>query len=418
MRFWPFRFAPVETKAAPVSGVDVSESWLSDLFAGGARTAYAVTGSTALAVPAVQSAVSLIAGSIASLDLQVQRREGDTWKTDATHPVATLLADQPNDWQSSYELVRDLIATALCEDRGAVAWCNKVGGKTVEIVRYQPGHYEVNYSTDGRQEPAYRINNQPKDGADIIHLRGPFAKCPLSLAAESAGVAKALEGHAGGLFKRGARPSGVIRTKKAVGDEGVKKMLGGWKAAHEGPDNSGRTAILYDDAEWQQLTVTSVDAQFLETWKHVILEVARCFRVPPQLLFDFDRATWSNAEQAGKEWLASLEFWMKPLEAALRRALFSADERKDWRVRFDRDDFSNVDLTARASAISSLVSSRVLNPNEGRAWLDMPPREGGDEFANPNTGASQPGIGHNGGPPLADVAKPDPANDDEGRDAA
>ena len=140
-----------------------------------------------------------------------------------------------------------------------------------------------------------------------------------------------------------------------------------------------------------QVALSSVDSQFLETWKFLILEVARAFRVPPQLLFDFDRATWANAEQAGKEWLASLEFWMAPLEAAMRRALFTEDERRTYRIKFDRDDWSNVDLTARATAIASLISSRTLNPNEGRAWLDLPPRAGGEEYANPHTGASQPG---------------------------
>jgi phage portal protein BeeE len=100
-----------------------------------------------------------------------------------------------------------------------------------------------------------------------------------------------------------------------------------------------------------------------------------------------------------------LEPWLCALESAFRRALFSKEDRKRFAVRFDRDDFTNVDLTARDTAINSLVASRVLNPNEGRAWLDMPPYEGGNAFANPNTGASQPGIGHNGGPKLDDPEK-------------
>ncbi|MBN8999594.1 MAG: phage portal protein, partial [Rhizobiales bacterium] len=182
--------------------------------------------------------------------------------------------------------------------------------------------------------------------------------------------------------------------------------LAGWRTAHEGSDKAGKTAVLWDGSTWKQMTLSSVDAQFLELRKEQVVEIARAFRVPPSMLYEMGRATWANGEQAAKEWLASLELWILPLEAAMRRTLFNPDERADWRVRLDRDDFSAVDLTARATAISSLVSSRVLNPNEGRDWLDMPPRQGGDEYANPNTGSSQPGG--------AEPPKPAPADPNKG----
>lgn len=338
----------------------------------------------ALTVPSVQSAISLISGSIASFDILVERREGDQWVRDGAHPVAQLLADMPNDWSSTFELIRDLIATALTQDKGGLALVNKVDGRVIEIIRYEPAHYQVDYSGDGRLEPSFRINNRPEPGANVIHLHGPFSRCPLSLAADAIGVAKSMEAYAGNLFRNGARPGGVIEFPKGLGEDGLKRMKASWRAAYEGPDAAGRTAILWDGATFKQMMLSSVDAEFLSTWKHVIFEVARAFRIPPQLLYDHDRATWANGEQAGKEWLAGLEFWMCPLEAAMRRALFSAEERPSRRIRFDRDDYTNVDLTARATAISSLVTARVLNPNEGRAWLDLPPYAGGDAFVNPN----------------------------------
>lgn len=384
MRLWPFsRSAPVEEKALP-SGTSVPEDWMHELFGGSPATAYAIAGARALTVPPVASAVTLISGSIASLDIHIQRRNGDVWENDSDHPVAELLADQPNDWTSTFALIRDLVSTALCYNEGALAWVNKREGRIVEIVRYEPGSYTIDYSTDGRQEPSYRIGNRPVSSDDVIHLRSAFSRCPLSLASEVIGVAKALESHAGNLFANAAKPGGVITTPKAIGDEGVRRMLAGWRAAHQGAAQTGKTAVLFDGASWSQMTLNSVDAQFLETWRHLILEIARVFRVPPGMIYDFERQTWSNMEAAQKEWLAGLEFWMRPLEAAMRRALFTADERPDWRIRFDRDDFSSVDLTARATAINSLVASRVLNPNEGRSWLDLSPYAGGDEFINPN----------------------------------
>lgn len=338
----------------------------------------------ALTVPSVQSAIALISGSIASFDILVERRDGDQWVRDDAHPIAALLADRPNDWSSTFELIRDLIATALTQDKGGLALVNKVDSRVIEVIRYEPSHYQVDYSGDGRLEPIFHINNRPEPGGNVIHLRGPFSRCPLSLAADAIGVAKSMEGHAGNLFRNGARPGGVIEFPKGLGEDGLKRMRASWRAAYEGPEAAGRTAILWDGATFKQMTFSSVDAEFLSTWKHVILEICRAFRIPPQLLYDHDRATWANAEQAAKEWLAGLEFWMRPLEAAMRRALFSDDDRPNWRIRFDRDDYTNVDLTARATAISSLVSARVLNPNEGRAWLDLGPYAGGGEFLNPN----------------------------------
>lgn len=387
---WPFtRSAPVETSKS--LGDPTPEEI--EIFTGVPIGSHALGLQQALTVPAVQRAITLVAGSIAAFDIIVERRVEGGWEADEKHPVAELLADQPNDWSSTEELIRDLIATALTNDRGGLAWVNRVDGQPVEIVRYEPGHYHIDYSTDGRAEPTFRINNRPMDAADIIHLRGPFTRCPLTLASEAIGVSKSMETHAGNLFRRGARPGGIIKTEKTIGDDGVKKMLAGWRAAHEGAENAGRTAVLWDGAEWVQMQLSSVDAQFLELRKEQIVEIARGFNVPPAFLFELGRATWGNFEQQSKTFLSGLEIWMGPLEAAMRRALFTADERKDRRIRFDRDDFSAVDLVQRATAISSLVSARVINPNEGRPWVGngLAPYEGGDEFANPNTGASQPG---------------------------
>ncbi|MBN8998873.1 MAG: phage portal protein, partial [Rhizobiales bacterium] len=229
MRFWPFRTVPAEQKSLATPDAD-----LLSLFGAAPASGYAVGLAAALTVPAVQSAIALISGSIAAFRPVVERRQGEAWVPDTAHPVAKLLDDQPNEWSSTFDLVRDLVATALTYDKGALAWINRVAGKPVEIIRYEPAYYTVDYSTDGRQEPTFRINNRPVPAADVIHLRGPFGQSPLSLAADAIGVAKAMEKHAGGLFSRGARPGGVIETPKAIGDEGVKKMLAGWRAAHEG----------------------------------------------------------------------------------------------------------------------------------------------------------------------------------------
>lgn len=377
---WPFsRRKPV----AEGKSLTSPDAWLSEVFGAVPTVSGAtISADAALRVPAVSSAIRVISEAAASLDVSVKSRDGTRILTD--DPAMSLLTGAANDWTSGYELIRDLVIDALQRDAGGMAWVNRVGGRPVEVIRYRPGIISVEYDQN-TGEPSYRINNTPEPAANIIHLRSPFGCAPLSLAREAIGVAFVMERHAARLFGRGARPSGALMFPKGMGEESVKKARAAWRATHEGEDTGGRTAILYDGTEFVPFTLNSTDAQFLENRKFQILEIARAFRVPPSMLFELDRATWSNTEQMGREFLVyCLEPWLRALEGALRRGLFLPDQRKDRIIRFDRDDLTRADLNTRATVINNLVSSRTINPNEGRAWLGLRPYEGGEEFANPN----------------------------------
>lgn len=346
-----------------------------------------ISAATALTVPAVAAAVRVISEAAATLDIRVIRAEDDA--DDNDHPVAKLLHGDVNDWLSAYEFIRDLVAQALTSDQGGMAWVNRVDGKPAEIIHYRPGVMSVTVEETG--EPKFNLGGRPIPTRDIIHLRGPFSRCPLTLAREAIATAHVMEAHASRLFRNGARPGGVIEFPKGLGDEGLKKMKAAWRAAHEGAENTGKTAILWDGATFKAMTLNSTDAQFLELRKFQILEIARAFRVPPSMLFELDRATWSNSEQMGFEFLTyTLEPWLQALEASLSRALFTPEERDSYRILFDRDDLTRASLTERATAISSLISARVLNPNEGREWIDLAPYAGGNEFANPHINPRKP----------------------------
>lgn len=387
MRFWPFsRLEKKQTDA------DILE-----MLGGGVTTSagVSVSAENALRVPAVSRAVTLISDTIASFPVLVERREGSAWKQDTEHPVAKLLEVGPNDWTSTTEFVRNMIVAALTSDDSARAWVSRAGdGRILEIIQFDGGRIGVEYDQDGSGRPVqYRLNGAPVLPDNVIHVRTPFRRCPVSRAREAIGVALTLEKHTAKTFINGARPSGQIVSPKPLGDEGVKKMIKGFMAAFGGAENSGGTPIFWDGTEFKAIAMSSVDAQFLELKKEQVVELARSFGIPPAFLFELGRSTWGNYEQQTKTFLSSLETWMHPFESALRRALFSSSERADWRISFERDDLTAVSLTERATAISSLIASRVINPNEARPWVGngLAPYEGGEVFANPNTGASQPG---------------------------
>lgn len=406
MKLWPFhRDQQTETRDADLTDED---GVLHALWSGMSSGSVAVSGAEALRVPAVSNAVRVISEAAATLEVRIMVRGEDGTETeDHDHAVGTLLRGDVNPWSSGFDLVRDLAADALTRDWGGLGYVNRVRGEIREVIRYMPAAITVTYDP-WTGEPSYRINGEIADRRNIVHVRGPFDRCPLTLAAEAIGVAREMERHAGGLFRRGAKPGGFLKTEKKVGDSGVKKMLAGFRAAHDGSANSGKTGILWDGVQWEQMMLSSVDAQFIELRKFQILEIARAFRVPPSMLFELDRATWSNSEQMGLEFLTyTLEPWLRAIETALGRALFTRDERATHRILLDRDDLTRADLTTRATAISSLVSAKVINRNEGRNWVGkLPPVKGGDDFENPHINTEPPPANDN-----ADV-KPAPTEDD------
>ncbi|MDR7147064.1 phage portal protein [Rhizobium sp. BE258] len=387
MRFWPSRSEPIETRDTPVADPNVADvdDVLHALWSGMASGSVAVSGAAALRVPAVAAAVRVISEAAATLQVRVMKRAADgTEEEDVNHPIGTMLRADVNPWTSGFEVIRDLTADALTRDWGGLAYINRIGGEIREVIRYQPSAISVQLDPH-TAEPTYRLDGQIVPSSSILHVRGPFDRSPLTLAAEAVGVAQVMESHASSLFKNGAKPGGLIETPSKLGAASVKAMLKSWKLSQEGPANAGRTGILWEGATFKQMALTSVDSQFLELRKFQILEICRAFRIPPSMLFELDRATWSNSEQMGREFLVyCLEPWLRSLETAFTRALLTREERQTHRILLDRDDLTRASLTERATAISSLVSARVINPNEARGWLDLAPYAGGDEFANPH----------------------------------
>lgn len=376
----------LETRDASLSSPD---DVMIALWTGVEPSVLAVSGPAALKVPAVSAAVRVISEAAATLDVcVVETVEGGTEEARPDHPVSRLLRGEANPWTAGFELIRDLVADALTRNEGGLAWVNRVGGEAREVIRYQHSSMNVAYDPMTR-EPTYRLNGKVISARDVVHVRGPFESCPVTLAAKAIGVLAIMETHTGKLFQNGAKPTGVIEMDKEIGASGAKRVKKNWTETHEGVDNAGKTAIIWGGS-FRPITMHSTDAQFLELRTFQILEVARAFRVPPSMLFELDRATWSNSEQMGREFLTyTLEPWLKALESALGRALLTREERKKFRVVFDRDDLTRADLGQRATAYSSLISSRVINPNQARKWEGLTPYNGGEAYENPNISVAQ-----------------------------
>lgn len=378
---WPFSSKqaepPVEEKALP-AGTASGDPDLYDLFAGGAASGFSVSHGQALSVPAVQACIRAVSEATATLPIVLKRKVGSEEVNVDKHPALPLVTRQANGWTSSFEFIRDIVATALTADAGGMAWVNRVQGRPVEIISYAPGSITVEYDPKGTQEPTYRLSGKRIKASDVIHVRGAFSRSPISMARDSIAVAWTIEQHIGNFFTNGARPGLILESPKPLGESGVVKMLQGWKAAYGGSQNSGRTAVLWDGTVAKPLTFNSVDSQTLELLREANLQIARAFRVPPSMIYELSRMTWSNFEAAGRDWITySLLPWLRAVEGALDRALLTDEERAEYGFRFDVDDTTQADLTARATAVSTLVTNEILSPDDARDWLGMPPRSDG-----------------------------------------
>lgn len=348
-----------------------------------------VTPKIAMECAPVACAVNAISQAIGQLPVFVYERGADGAKERAPdHPAYRLLHDEANDWTPASKLRQELTRDALLYPNGGFAFINRVDGKPVELLRLDPEVTPVTVDWSSG-EPVYSVQEggqtRPIARENILHIPSPSlsGKGLAHDAREVIGLSLLMERHAARLFANGARPSGVLTLKSTATAEVMTKIKAAWQAANSGV-NSGGTAMLPADVTWQNLTLNSTDAQFHEMRTFQIQEVARIFRVPPHLLYEMGRATWSNSSQLGQEFLDyTLMHWITAWEGELRLKLFSREERSKYIAEFFTDAFARADLSVRMEAYSKAIAARILNPNEARAAENRAAYAGGDEFINP-----------------------------------
>lgn len=369
--------------------------WLFDsLGAQGTETGVSVGPETALHSPAVYASVKAIAETVAMLPLKLYRRGPDGQRGEAAdHPMAFLLSDAPNAVQTAFDFRVGMQTDALLRGN-AFAYVHRAGGQIAELLPIPAGAVAVDY--DEANLPVYRVTMA--DGAQrvftrdhVVHVktlsaRDPYVgESPVRLAARAIALDIAMTAHAGALFGRGARPSGMLSTEQTLGEESVKRLKDAFDSAYQGLTGAGKTVVLEQGLKFDQLTMTSVDAQLLELRRHQVGEIARVFRVPLPLLQDLERATHSNAEEMSRQFMTyTLRPWLRAWEQALARTLFTPAERRELYFEFDTADFVKADIAARFDAYTRAITNGFMSPNEVRQLENRPPYEGGDEFWMPS----------------------------------
>ncbi len=349
-----------------------------------------VTPETAMMVAAVSAAVSLLSEALAQLPLHIYRRADAGKERQPEHSVALLLGNAPNTWQTGFEF-RELMTACmlLWGNAYAIKTTLRTGpraGQARELLPVPPDRVRVEQAKD--YSITYRI--ALPDAAELVlpqsavfHLRdrtvdGVVGMSRLKSGRDSIGLAQTAEKWGAQLFGNGAQPSGLLTTDQNLAPEQMIKIKESWQSSHGG-ENALGTAVIDGGLKWQSLAMNMDDAQFLETRKFQVAEVARLYRIPPHMIGDLEKATFSNIEQQSLEFVKySLMPWVRRWEQAINRQLLG--DRREVFAEFLLDGLLRGDTLTRYQAYQIAITNGWMSPNEVRERENMNPRDGGDEF--------------------------------------
>jgi HK97 family phage portal protein len=344
-----------------------------------------VNETTALQYSAVYAAIRLLSESVASLPLHTYQRQ-ETGKQRATaHPVARLLAGSVNPRMSSYSFRETIMGHALTYGNGFAEIVRDGSGNPVELLIITPDRVTVKQDDNGAIY--YLVDESLRLSADdVFHIAGLgfdgiVGYSPIKLAKECIGLGLGAERFGGSFFGNSAKPAGVLSHPNRLSAEAAENLRNTWRTAYQGVDNAGRTAILEEGMSWQSLGISNDDAQYLETRKFQITEIARWYGVPPHMIGDLDNATFSNIEHQGIEFVTySLRPWLVRWEQEIKRKLFIDDV---YFSEFLVDGLLRGDTKTRYDGYKIARETGWLSVNEIRSLENLNGVDGGDTYIQP-----------------------------------
>ena len=359
---------------------------------GRAASGMRVDANTAMQTSAVYACVRVVSEDVAKLPLLIYRKDQKGGRTlDKTHPLYRLLFHKPNAWQSAYEW-KEMMEGHLELRGNAFSYIERDGGgRVMGLVPVHPDRVQVWVQDDGRplykimpQEVGYQFPPEVQAGS-MLHLRGQsldgyVGLSPIAWLRETIGITLAVDTYAASYFGNGARPDFAIEAGTGtLTPAQVEAIRAKWEETYRGPDKAFRPAVLPGGMKVISLGLTNKDSQFIELRQFQIADIARAFRIPLHKVGSLERATHSNIEHQSLEYFQDgLMPRLERFEAALMRDLLTDDERDLYEIEFDFAEILRGDMESTLKAIALGRNWSILSSNEGRDWLGLDPRQGGD----------------------------------------
>ena len=383
-------------------------------FMGGSTAGKAVNERSAMQMTAVYACVRILSEAIAGLPLHLYEYGCDGSKEKAVeHPLYFLLHDEPNKEMTSF-VFRETLMTHLLLWGNAYAQVIRNGkGEVIAIYPLMPNRMEVNRTDKGQLYYQYTTSSDdaptvegstavlmPEDVAptmkgsmvnlkpsDVLHIPGLgfdglVGYSPIAMAKNAIGLAIATEEYGAKFFANGAAPSGVLEHPGTIKDP--QRVRDAWMSQFSGSRNAGKVAVLEEGMKYTPISISPEQAQFLETRKFQINEIARIFRVPPHMVGDLEKSSFSNIEQQSLEFVKyTLDPWVIRWEQSLQRTLLSSEEKKRYYFKFNLEGLLRGDYASRMTGYATARQNGWMSANDIRELenLDRIPAElGGDLY--------------------------------------
>ena len=365
---------------------------------GGTTSGKAVTERSAMQMTAVYSCVRILAEAVAGLPLHLYRYKEDGGKEKALdHPLYLLLHDEPNPEMSSF-VFRETLMTHLLLWGNAYAQIIRNGkGEVIALYPLMPNRMVVDrdihgqlyyqYTRSTEEAPTMKgvtVNLPP---SDVLHIPGLgfdglVGYSPIAMAKNAIGMAIACEEYGAKFFANGAAPGGVLEHPGTIKDP--QRVRESWQSTFGGSGNSNKVAVLEEGMKYTPIGISPEQAQFLETRKFQINEIARIFRVPPHMVGDLEKSSFSNIEQQSLEFVKyTLEPWLVRWEQSIQRILLSPEEKKSYFAKFNVEGLLRGDYASRMTGYATARQNGWMSANDIRELENMdriPAEEGGDLY--------------------------------------
>ena len=367
-------------------------------FMGGSTSGKRVNERSAMQMTAVYSCVRILSEAIASLPLHLYRYNEDGGKEKAIdHPLYFLLHDEPNPEMTSF-VFRETLMTHLLLWGNAYAQIIRNGkGEIVALYPLMPDRMTVDrdengklyyeYQTSSDDAPTMKGSTVILRPPDVLHIPGLgfdglVGYSPIAMAKNAIGMAIACEEFGAKFFANGANPSGVLEHPGTLKDPA--KVRDSWNAAFGGISNAHKVAVLEEGLKYTPISISPNEAQFLETRKFQIDEIARIFRVPPHMVGDLEKSSFSNIEQQSLEFVKyTLDPWVSRWEQAMIRSLLSQTEKPIYFLKFNVDGLLRGDYQSRMNGYATARQNGWMSANDIRELENLdriPAEEGGDLY--------------------------------------
>jgi HK97 family phage portal protein len=368
-------------------------------FYGNTSSGKPVNEQSAMQMTAVYSCVRILAETVAGLPLHVYRYTDNGGKEKYwQHSLYRLLHDEPNSEMTSFAFRETLMSHLLLWGNAYAQIIRNARGEVIALYPLMPNKMTVDRDSSGRLFYLYCRNpedfsskrNQSEvylQPSDVLHIPGLgfdglVGYSPIAMAKNAVGLAIATEEYGAKFFANGAAPGGVLEHPGVIKDP--QKVKDSWNTVYQGSGNSHKVAVLEEGMKYQPIGISPEQAQFLETRKFQINEIARIFRVPPHMLADLEKSSFSNIEQQSLEFVKyTLDPWVVRWEQAMCRSLLSESEKSKIFIKFNVDGLLRGDYVSRMSGYATARQNGWMSANDIRELenLDRIPAElGGDLY--------------------------------------